>query len=128
MGRKQNNTATVKAPDFAERLRQLRTQKGLSQEDLGKIVGLHYNHIGRYERGESRPSADKLQTLAETLGVSNDYLMSGTKNNYARARFEDKELLQMFQEIESYSDKEKETVKDFLDAYIVRKKMREITV
>jgi len=112
---------------FAERLRQLRAQRGLSQEELGEKVGLHYNHIGRYERAESRPSAAKLSALAEALGVSSDYLINGNSTDYARARFEDKELLQMFQEIETYSEEEKQTIKDFLDAFITRKKVRQIS-
>jgi transcriptional regulator with XRE-family HTH domain len=53
-------------PDgFPRRLRELRKQKNLSQTELGKLVNLHYTHIGRYERGISRPAADTLKRLAD---------------------------------------------------------------
>ena len=44
------------ADGFAERLRSLRKQKNLPQTELGKLAGLHYTHIDRFERGASRPS------------------------------------------------------------------------
>ncbi|WP_232369972.1 helix-turn-helix domain-containing protein, partial [Xenorhabdus lircayensis] len=46
---------------FAQRLRELRRQKGLSQSELGKLAELHYTHIGRFERGTSRPGSDTLK-------------------------------------------------------------------
>jgi transcriptional regulator with XRE-family HTH domain len=57
---------------FAQRLRELRKRKDLSLADLGKPVGLHYTHIGRYERGVSRPSADTLHRMADALRVTGD--------------------------------------------------------
>lgn len=37
---------------FGQRVRQLRQQKGLSQEDLGYETGLHRTYIGQIERAE----------------------------------------------------------------------------
>jgi transcriptional regulator with XRE-family HTH domain len=54
---------------FAQRLRKLRKNKNLSRAELGEIMGLHYTHIGRYERGISMPSADTLKRMADALGV-----------------------------------------------------------
>jgi len=47
--------------DFVERLRILRKQKNLSQTELGQQAGLHSTHIGRFERGLSRPGGDTLK-------------------------------------------------------------------
>ncbi len=58
---------------FAQRLRELRKSKNLSQTELGQLAGLHYTHIGRFERGASRPSGDTLMRLADALGVTSDY-------------------------------------------------------
>ena len=60
---------------FGRRLRALRKQKRLSQTRLGKEAGVHYNHIGRYERGAAYPSVPVLRRLSEILGVSMDYLI-----------------------------------------------------
>ncbi len=53
--------------NFASRLKQLRTQQGLSQTELAKEVGVHYNHIGRYERGQSKPTAETLIRLGSQV-------------------------------------------------------------
>jgi len=118
--------AAQEADGFAQRLRQLRKQRDLSQTELGKLVDLHYTHIGRYERGTSRPSADAARRLAEALGVSTDYLMEGATEEAARARFEDRELLRQFQEVEDLPDEDKLVVKKLLDAFLTKKHVQKL--
>ena len=114
--------------DFAKRLRQLRQQRGLLQAQLAEKVGLHQNQIGRYERGTSHPSGEALKHLADALGVSTDYLIEGDVQDAAKADFKDRELLRMFQEIENFDAKDKETVKALLDAFIKKKRFVELAV
>jgi transcriptional regulator with XRE-family HTH domain len=109
---------------FAPRLRELRKQKNLSQTELGKLAELHYTHIGRYERGASRPSGDTLKRLADVLGVTSDYLLEGAADDAAKARFEDHELLQQFHEVERLSDDDKHVVKRLLDAFLTKKQVQ----
>jgi len=111
---------------FAGRLRDLRKQKGLSQTELAEAVGVHYTHIGRYERGRSRPAADTLKRLADALGVSGDYLLEGATEAAARARFEDRELLRQFQEVEKLPDADKAVIKRLLDAFLTKKQIQEL--
>jgi transcriptional regulator with XRE-family HTH domain len=111
---------------FAERLKSLRKQRNLSQTELGGLVDVHYTHIGRYERGSSRPAADTLNRLAQALGVSGDYLLEGAHEQAAVARFEDRELLTQFQEIQQLSDEDKQVVKVFLDAFLAKKKIQRL--
>lgn len=63
---------------FGKRLNELRKNRGLSQEELAKAVGIHTNVLGRYEREEAKPSIDIAISLAEKLGVSLDYLVGKT--------------------------------------------------
>jgi transcriptional regulator with XRE-family HTH domain len=51
------------------RIRQLRKERGLSQEKLGYESELHYTHIGSIERGEKNWSIDTLIKLAKGLNV-----------------------------------------------------------
>ena len=46
---------------FAQRLKELRKQKGLSRTELGTLAELHYTHIGRFERGASFPGRETLR-------------------------------------------------------------------
>jgi len=58
-----------------ERVRDLRKEKGLSQEALGWKANLHYTYIGAIERGEKNWSIDTLCKVAKGLGVGiNDLL------------------------------------------------------
>ncbi len=120
------NIETKQQGGFPERLQSLRKQKNLSQADLGKLVGVHYSHVGRYERGISRPAADTLKRMADALGVSGDYLIEGTTKEAARARFEDRELLCQFQEVEKLADEDKMVVKKLIDAFLTKKQIQSL--
>lgn len=63
---------------FQERLRQLRERKRIKRYVLSERCGLHSDAVRRYEMGEATPSMDALQSLADELGVSVDYLMGRT--------------------------------------------------
>ncbi len=108
---------------FAARLRTLRKQKNLSQTELGKLAGLHYTHIGRFERGASRPSGDTLMRLADALGVTSDSLLEGA-TAAAKAKFEDRELLKQLQEVERLPEEDKNVVKKLLDAFLTKKHLQ----
>ena len=109
---------------FAQRLRELRKSMNLSQTELGQLAGLHYTHIGRFERGTSRPGGDTLMRLANALGVTSDYLLDGATHEAAKARFEDRELLKQFQEVERLPDEDKSVVKKLLDAFLTKKQLQ----
>jgi transcriptional regulator with XRE-family HTH domain len=109
---------------FAEHLRELRKHKNLSQTELGKLAELHYTHIGRFERGSSRPSGDTLKRLADALGVTSDYLLDGAHDQAAKARFADRDLLRQFQEVEQLHDDDKLVIKKLLDAFLIRKQLQ----
>lgn len=66
--------------NFAERIRALRLSKGLTQEALGKIIGVKYDSISIYERGKNYPEVRNLIILADYFGVSTDYLLGRTDN------------------------------------------------
>ncbi|AIQ38562.1 XRE family transcriptional regulator [Paenibacillus sp. FSL R5-0345] len=53
-----------------ERIRRLRKDKGLSQEQLAELSGLHTNYVGQVERGEKNLTIETLQKVVVGLGVS----------------------------------------------------------
>ena len=54
---------------LAKNVRELRDKKGISQERLGEIAGLHRTYIGMIERGEKNITLVNLEKLAKALGV-----------------------------------------------------------
>ena len=109
---------TKEQAGFGERLKQLRMQKGLSQVDLAKLAGVNSNHISRYERGDSKPTARYLKILADCLGVSTDYLYDGVEEDAAVADFEDREFLEIFKKAEQLSKEDKAIIKRLLNAFL----------
>ena len=109
---------------FSERLRQVRTQKGFSQSELARLVGVHYTQIGRYEKKGAQPSAEVLNKIANALSVSTDFLISGSTDEQAENKLEDRELLSQFRKIEKFPSDKKEIIKELLDAFIVKTELQ----
>jgi tetratricopeptide (TPR) repeat protein len=63
---------------IGQRLRRLRHDRGLSQRELSS-PGVSYAYISRIEAGARRPSVKALRMLAKKLGVSADYLETGSE-------------------------------------------------
>ena len=50
-------------------IQQLRTQKGLSQEELADRCGVHRTYIGSIERGEKSPTLNTIEKIANGLNT-----------------------------------------------------------
>lgn len=60
---------------FGNRLRALRTEKGLSQMDFSKQIRISKSSVNMYERGEREPSFETLEAIADYFNVDMDYLL-----------------------------------------------------
>lgn len=54
-----------------------RRAAGLSQEKLGEAIGVSKGAVSYYESNTNRPAYDKLEAIADRLGVSQGYLLTG---------------------------------------------------
>lgn len=60
---------------FSHQLVELRKEHNLTQEELGKLIGVSKVSICHYENGIQFPTLDKLLLLSEVLNCSCDYLL-----------------------------------------------------
>ena len=58
-----------------ERLKKLRISKNLTQEQLGKVLGVTKASICCYEKGTRTPTLETLLDIVEFFGVSADYVL-----------------------------------------------------
>lgn len=61
--------------EFACRLKELRLEKGYTQQALAEKLNIKQQSYIRYEYGTGEPSLDTLKKLAVILEVSSDYLL-----------------------------------------------------
>jgi transcriptional regulator with XRE-family HTH domain len=110
---------------LADRLKNARKDKNLSQQELAKISDVHYSNIGRYERGDAKPSAEVLNRIAQALDTSPDYLINGTLQDKAESSISDTELLNQFRKVENLPEDKKRLVKEFLDAFLFKNQIKQ---
>lgn len=60
---------------FGERIRNLREDKDLTQNELGEQVNMIQRKISYIERGKYEPSIDDIVSLCKFFNVSLDYLL-----------------------------------------------------
>ncbi len=61
--------------NFGNRLKELRTKAGLTQQKLGELLGVSKSVVSYYELQERTPSPEVLVKLASIFHVSSDYLL-----------------------------------------------------
>lgn len=121
MAKRKNTTKEI-----GERVKELRVQRGLTQQQLADKVNLTYVQIGRYERGGTMPGGDALKKLADVLGTTTDFLMNGDQDANTAALLKDRELLHLFKQVEGLSASDKVLVKTFLDAFVTKRQLQKL--
>jgi transcriptional regulator with XRE-family HTH domain len=107
---------------FSNRLLNLRKERGWSQPELGKRIGTSGAIIGRYERGEITPSIEVAKKLADTFGVTLDFLVDdkGVPNI-----LHDQTMLARWQEIDALEPSERERILSVVDSLVRDAKARQ---
>lgn len=99
---------------LGQRIKDLREELNLTQEDLGKILNVSKPTVSRYEANTNEPNTDTLKKLAEFYDVSVDYLLGRTdmRNPYSSnsSKKKNKSLGQIISEYRSQNDL---SLKDF---------------
>jgi transcriptional regulator with XRE-family HTH domain len=75
------NTNNPKRPngfdkELGERIRAVRKKNKMSQETLGKHLGVSFQQVQKYENGSNRITADRLVKIARTFGVSVNHFVN----------------------------------------------------
>lgn len=104
---------------FSNRLRQLRKQLKLSQEELAKRINTTKGTISNYENEYSTPSNDVLIDLATVLDTTTDFLLgrtddvnSGDSNHPNNPNEEDEQLKDFMKDLTVWYHNEPEAEKD----------------
>ncbi len=91
---------------FGDRLKELREEKELTQEELGKFLNVSRQTISGYESGSIEPSIANLVKIADIFNVSLDYLLCRTKERY-NLNLKDKKNKELLLDLIKVIDKHK---------------------
>lgn len=69
---------------FGDRLKELRKECNLTQEDIGNLCGVAKNTVSNWENNANQPSFEIVKKLAQYFGVTADYLLGLNQNDINR--------------------------------------------
>ena len=99
------------------RIAQIRKQRGMSQTDLAKKIGLSQSVLSRHERGTLRLHGALVTELAKALHSSADEIL-GLKESKQDGLFTDRRFVRRLQQIERLSKRKKEALLTTIDAFL----------
>ena len=108
---------------FGKRLKQFRSNTKTSQEELANKIGIHANHLSRYERDITSPSIEVVKKMAEALEISIDVLVFG--NQSIEDNLQDSELINLFKRVENFDNNNKQTIKDLISAFVLKQELKQ---
>lgn len=111
--------------NLAEKITSLRKQHNWSQKELAEKLGVHKNHVNRYEKGGSSPSIDALKRMAMIFGVSTDYFLFDKGDSVAGAKLKNQALLNRFEKVEEMELQDKEAIMTILDGMIIKNQVKQ---
>jgi len=110
---------------LGQKIKQLRDEKGLSQNELEKRSGVSSKLLSKYENGRIMSTADTLKKIAEGLDISADYLIFDNVPKDGRCQLNDLQLFERFKEVERMPDEEKLIIMHLIDAVIVKTRVEQ---
>jgi transcriptional regulator with XRE-family HTH domain len=100
---------------LSERLGHLRKERGLTQQGLADLAGVHLTQIQRYESGAAQPTLEVMKKLAIALSASTDWLLFEQDE-----RGPDDDLKLQFEAIRQFDQEDRKTAKEVLTGLILK--------
>jgi transcriptional regulator with XRE-family HTH domain len=83
---------------FSERLKALRREKRITQQQIADRFGVTKSTVSRWEKGSFEPDTEKLKEIADYFGVTVDYLLGNDENQEIKDK-KNADLVDLLEEI-----------------------------
>lgn len=103
-------------------MRECREAKGLSQQQLAKLMGTSYTVVGKYERGEMLPSIEVAKNIARLLGTTVGYLLGEAEQENA---LKDPDMLRRLNDIAALPNEDRVHILYAIDNLLASVKTRQ---
>ncbi len=115
---------------IGKRIKELRIEKNMSQQELGDLLGITKVSVCGYENGTRTPNLETFTQMADIFGTTADYLLgreipvvNESSNEYVGSV--SKEDINLIQEIRHYPNLYNKMIKDVKRSiYLINKKVR----
>jgi transcriptional regulator with XRE-family HTH domain len=107
---------------FSEKLKKLRNNRNMSQEQLAKLINVTKTIIWKYEQNKSVPSADVIKRMANLFNVTTDYLLFDDSERNDLQKISDKNFQRKFEKILSLEPEEKDYLEKTIDLILEKNK------
>lgn len=134
MREKRRKPTSLPSPELpsgrlGDRIASLRKRKGWNQAELAERIGVRANQISKYEQGAYQPKPAVLGPLAEALGTTVDFLLTGRETKVQR----DQRLRNLLPLLESLPEELRDALVSTLEAvvrtsHLIEVHQRRITV
>jgi transcriptional regulator with XRE-family HTH domain len=102
---------------IAQRLGQLRREKGITQAEMAELLGISQPIVSDYERGELRLHGELIVKLAEILDCSADEIL-GLRERKTTAGGNNRRMLRRLQQIDLLPKRDQEALLRTIDAFL----------
>ena len=121
-----NNTEKEWDSIMGSRIKQLREEKKMTQEELGNILGVQKSAVAKYENGKvSNMKRSSIKKLADFFGVSSAYILGYSEQQILQEAIKvdtlSTEEISLVEAIRSMTDEEVKELSNFVD-YIISKR------
>lgn len=81
-GKKSNRLRNIDGEKMIVRLRAMRKEKGYSQSEVARKIGVSHSCVANWENGSRTPQIQSIKTMARIYGVPIDYVCGLTEHRY----------------------------------------------
>lgn len=103
------------------RIKMLRKARHWPQKQLANLIGIRYEQLNKYEGGFHIPAVETLVRLADALGTTLDYLITGT--DIEESQLANIRLFRRFQALEQLAEEDQHTIIRVIDAMIAQSRV-----
>ncbi len=104
--------AEIDYEELGKKIKNLRIEKGLTQENLAEYVGCNTSHISNIENSYTKLSLNVLLAVANALNVSVDYLLAEQLNSTSTILSQE-----ILNKLSKCNDKDKEKIIQIIDIF-----------
>lgn len=109
---------------FNEKIKVLRKNMGMSQQELAAKLFIHVTHLSKMENGHLTPSIDIVQRMMKVFAVSADQLLNDDENRVVD--IQNHELNEQLALINQLDDDEKNALVRIINSMLTKKRMKDL--